>query len=121
MNEIIVECKQCGSNEYLLVSEQTGEVRCPYCRNNWIEPKIAQSSLFSLYAARTNVIKHPIALSEKERLELSSGFRKALSRTESDEEEDKMMRNIRARVISFGCMLLFMIIALIAYEANTFF
>ena len=121
MNEIIVECKQCGSNEYLLVSEQTGEVRCPYCRNNWIEPKIAQSSLFLLFAARTNVIKHPIALSEIERLELSSGFRKALSRTESDEEEDMMTRDMKARMISLGCLFLFGVIILIASEANTFF
>jgi DNA-directed RNA polymerase subunit RPC12/RpoP len=42
MSQVDVECVQCGSNEYRIVDERIGEVMCPYCRNKWIVPAIAQ-------------------------------------------------------------------------------
>jgi uncharacterized Zn finger protein (UPF0148 family) len=44
MAAIEVSCSQCGSGEYRVVDERTGEVTCLYCRNRWIVPELEQKS-----------------------------------------------------------------------------
>lgn len=39
-----IECSQCGSHEYELLSTKTGEVRCPYCRYMWTVPELIQKT-----------------------------------------------------------------------------
>ena len=39
-----IECSQCGSHDYNLLSSKTGEVMCPYCRNKWIVPSLIQKT-----------------------------------------------------------------------------
>jgi uncharacterized Zn finger protein (UPF0148 family) len=44
MAAIEISCLQCGSNEYRVVDERTGEVACQYCRSQWIVPELARKS-----------------------------------------------------------------------------
>jgi uncharacterized Zn finger protein (UPF0148 family) len=44
MSAIEVSCSQCGSGEYRLADERTGEVVCEYCRNRWIVPALIKKS-----------------------------------------------------------------------------
>jgi uncharacterized Zn finger protein (UPF0148 family) len=41
---IEISCSQCGSNEYRLIDERTGEIACQYCRSQWIVPELARKS-----------------------------------------------------------------------------
>jgi hypothetical protein len=39
-----VSCSQCGSGEYQLVDEHTGEIVCCYCRNRWVVQELAKKT-----------------------------------------------------------------------------
>jgi len=42
MEAIEIGCRKCGSEDFQLLDAKTGEVRCGYCRNRWIEPSLIQ-------------------------------------------------------------------------------
>jgi uncharacterized Zn finger protein (UPF0148 family) len=44
MAAIEISCSQCGSNEYRLIDERTGEIACLYCRGQWVVPELARKS-----------------------------------------------------------------------------
>ncbi|MCL2756480.1 MAG: hypothetical protein FWD43_00135 [Coriobacteriia bacterium] len=44
MAMIDIKCAQCGSGEYRLLDPKTGEVVCPFCRNQWIVPALIQKT-----------------------------------------------------------------------------
>ncbi len=58
-----------------MVNAQNGEVKCPYCRSVWVEPRIARGALLAPFEVKCTVIKDPAPLSEREAMEITSGFR----------------------------------------------
>ena len=44
MPQVEVSCSKCGSGEYRLIDARSGEVVCPYCRNQYIVPELVQKT-----------------------------------------------------------------------------
>jgi len=84
MPQIEIDCPKCKSGEYRLTNERTGEVMCPYCRNQWLVPELAQGRMQPLgigqgkplpFPSAPHIMQVTIPQDERMRMESASGFR----------------------------------------------
>jgi len=74
MRAIEIGCKRCGSEEFDLLNAKTGEVRCAYCRNRWVEPSLIQQTetekFLAEQAKRPQVIVDNTTETDKQLMEM---------------------------------------------------
>jgi len=83
MAQLEIDCPKCRSGEYILVNERTGEVRCPFCRNQWVVMELSSNRnntstvirQITLPDERPSIGKITISPERKREMELASGFR----------------------------------------------
>ena len=83
MAQLEIDCPKCKSGEYILVNARTGEVRCPFCRNQWIAVALSSNrnntstviKQTTLPDERPSIKKITISPERKREMELASGFR----------------------------------------------
>ena len=107
MSQVIIECVQCGSNEYILTNECTGEVMCPYCRAQWVVPALAQKLKeekpekgFIKRVAEPYVALDKASPEELEQMELDSGFKqKAVRKTTPEKPKRPLNRFLVVAIV----------------------
>ncbi|MDR0346764.1 MAG: hypothetical protein LBH56_00085 [Coriobacteriales bacterium] len=115
MAAIEVSCSQCGSGEYRLVDERTGEVVCQYCRNQWVVPELARKSetekFLEQQAQQPRVIYDNTAETDRQLMGAVSGIAGILSGRFL-----AGLRRILRMVLLIAVIVLLIIIAIFVYR-----
>jgi len=76
MQAIEIGCSKCGSEDFRLLDQKTGEVICQHCRNRWIEPALIKKTetekLIEEQAKRPRVVIDNTTETDKQLMDMIS-------------------------------------------------